>query len=113
MAKHWDSFLSHCTMGIQQHQDQRGRRMESGLPNKLRTVRTNSHVLQIDKLARNVPVNNGPHLLRPHQHRKGLSLHQQHHYPHKNPQKTLTYYKGGFRDPPNKQTLHQTGEVQD
>ena len=48
MAKHWDSFLSHCTMGIQQHQDQRRRQMESGLPNELRTVRTNSHVLQID-----------------------------------------------------------------
>ena len=100
-------------MGIQQHQNQRGRRMEISVPNKLRTVQANSHVLWIDKLTHDIPVDNGPHLLRPHQHQKGLHLHRRHRHSYENTRQTLTHYKGGFRDPPNQQTLHQTGKVQD
>ena len=57
--------------------------MESSVPNELRTVRADSHVLRIDKLACNIPVDNGPHLPRPYQHREGLCLHRRHHNPYK------------------------------
>ena len=99
------------TMGIQQYPNQRGRRVESSILNELRTVQADSHVLQVNKFTRDVPVDNGPHLPRPHQHQEGLCLHQQHRNPYQNTWRTPTHHKGGFRDPPNKQTLHQTGEV--
>ena len=40
------------------------------------TVQTNSHVLRINELACNIPVDNGPHLPRPHQHWQGLRLYR-------------------------------------
>src|SRR6266550_6973089 len=46
-----------CTMGIQQYQDKRRRRMESRLPNKSRPVRTPGYVLRINQLSGNIPNN--------------------------------------------------------
>ncbi len=50
------------TLGIQQHQNQGGRRMESRLQNPERAIRTTGHVLRTDQLPRNLPTNDEPNV---------------------------------------------------
>ena len=71
-------------MGIQQHPNQGGRRMESCLPNPRRTIRTNGNVLWTYELARHLPNDDEHHL--PHQSRSGMAIHI--HGRHRNPYQT-------------------------
>src|SRR6266446_6101354 len=61
-----------CPMGIQQHSNQGGRRMESRLPDPRRTVRTDSNVLWTYELSRNVPNDDEHHI--PHRSRSRMAV---------------------------------------
>ena len=65
-------------MGLQQHSHPRWRSMESGLQNKLWTLRTNGHVLWIMQLPSKLPGNDGQYLWRYDKQLYHYCLHGQH-----------------------------------
>ena len=67
-------FVTH-TMGVQQHPDQRRRRMESHIPNTQRIVQANRNVLRAHKLARYLPNDDEYHLPYRGHSRMALRIH--------------------------------------
>ena len=70
-------------LGIQQHSNQTGRRMEGGLPHAWRSIWTNSHVFRVNQLPGDIPNDDEHHFSKRSGPRMAIGIHGQHCHPYK------------------------------